>query len=154
MLRDFAAALGQTLRAAEGASRKLFGFAEHELQTTYLGSSTGLRLRHVQPTGRVEVTGKSADMARSAWIGVATRDFTDVDVAGLDAGLAERLGWAERTVELAAGRYETILPPTAVADLMVYLYWSAGARRRRRGGRSSAGRAAAPASASGCPPSP
>src|SRR5690349_3796509 len=133
VLRDFAAALGQTLRAAEGASRKLYGFAEHQLQSTFLGTSAGLRLRHDQPTGRVELNAKSADMARSAWTGVSTRDFTDVDIAGLDAGLTERLGWAERTVALPAGRYETLLPPTAVSDLLVYLYWSAGAKEAAEG---------------------
>jgi predicted Zn-dependent protease len=31
-------------------------------------------------------------------------------------------------VELPAGRYETLLPPAAVADLLIYLYWSAGAK--------------------------
>ena len=101
VLRDFAAALGQTLRAAEGASRKLYGFAEHQMESTFLGTSAGLRLRHDQPTGRVELNAKSADMARSAWTGVATRDFTDVDIADLDAGLAQRLGWAGRTVVAA-----------------------------------------------------
>jgi predicted Zn-dependent protease len=128
VLRDFAAALGQTLRAADAAGRKLYGFAEHEVTSTFLGTSAGLRQRHDQPTGRVELNAKSADMARSAWAGVATRDFTDVDVAGLDAGLAERLDWAKRTVALPAGRYETLLPPTAVSDLLIYLYWSAGAK--------------------------
>ena len=44
------------------------------------------------------------------------------------ASLATRLDWAARRVELPAGRYETLLPPTAVADLMIYLYWSAGAK--------------------------
>ena len=130
-----------------------FGFAEHELTTTYLGTSTGLRLRHDQPTGRVELNGKSADCARSAWAGAATRDFTDVDVAG--AGRRrwpQRLGWAERRVDLPAGRYETLLPPTAVADLMIYLYWSAGARDAARGPDGvQPSRAAAPGSASGCP---
>ena len=133
VLRDFATALGQTLRAAEGASRKLYGFAEHQMESTFLGTSAGLRLRHDQPTGRVELNAKSADMARSAWTGVATRDFTDVDIAGLDAGLAERLGWAERTVALPAGRYETLLPPTAVSDLLVYMYWSTGAKEAAEG---------------------
>ena len=133
VLRDFAAALGQTLRAAEAADRKLYGFAEHELTSTFLGTSAGLRQRHDQPTGRVELNAKSADMARSAWTGVATRDFTDVDIAGLDAGLAERLGWAERAVSLPAGRYETLLPPTAVSDLLIYLYWSAGAKEAAEG---------------------
>jgi predicted Zn-dependent protease len=133
VLRDFAASLGQALRAAEGAGRKLYGFAEHKMDSTFLGTSAGLRLRHDQPTGRVELNAKSADMARSAWTGVSTRDFTDVDIAGLDAGLAERLGWAGRTVSLPAGRYETLLPPTAVADLLIYLYWSAGAKEAAEG---------------------
>ena len=42
--------------------------------------------------------------------------------------LSRRLGWAARRIELPPGRYETILPPSAVADLMIDLYWSAGAR--------------------------
>jgi len=133
ILRDFATALGQTLRAAGAAGRKLYGFAEHELTSTFLGTSAGLRRRHDQPTGRVELNAKSADMARSAWAGVATRDFTDVDIAGLDAGLTDRLGWAERAVSLPAGRYETLLPPTAVSDLLTYLYWSAGAKEAAEG---------------------
>lgn len=124
----FAPSLGEVFGRAESAGRKLFGFADHEAITTYLGTTSGLRLRHDQLTGTVEINGKSADFSRSAWVGRSTRDFTDVDVAGLDAELATRLGWAERQVSLPAGRYETILPPSAVADLMIYLYASAGAR--------------------------
>ena len=128
VLRDFAAALGETLRQAQGADRKLYGFAEHDLVSTFLGTSRGLRRRFDQPTGRVELNAKSADLTRSAWTGAATRDFTDVDIAGLDAGLGERLDWAKRSISLPAGRYETLLPPTAVSDLLIYLYWSAGAK--------------------------
>jgi predicted Zn-dependent protease len=128
VLRDFAAALGDTLRVAAAAGRKLYGFAEHDLASTFLGTSAGLRLRYDQPSGRIELNAKSADLGRSTWAGMATRDFTDVDIAGLDAGLAERLDWAKRTVGLPPGRYETLLPPGALADLLVYLYWSAGAK--------------------------
>jgi predicted Zn-dependent protease len=124
----FAPALGDTFRRAGSEDRLLFGFAEHVMETSYVGSSTGLRRRYVQPTGRVEINGKSADLAQSAWEGRATRDFADVDVTDLDTQLARRLGWARRSVELPAGRYETLLPPTAVADLMTYLYWASGAR--------------------------
>ena len=60
--------------------------------------------------------------------GSPTADFADVDVAALDAELAERLGWAARRVDLPAGPLRDVLPPSAVADLMIYLYWSAGAR--------------------------
>jgi predicted Zn-dependent protease len=128
VLRDFAGALGETLRGAAAADRKLYGFAEHELDSTFLGTSAGLRLRYDQPTGRIELNAKSADLEKSAWIGAGTRDFTDVDIAALDAGLAERLGWAERSVSLPPGRYETLLPPTAASDLLIYLYWQAGAK--------------------------
>jgi predicted Zn-dependent protease len=128
VFRGFAAELGQTLRAAEAAGRKLYGFAEHGVTSTFLGTSTGVRARYDQPGGRLELNAKSPGSARSAWAGAATRDFTDVDVSALDAGLAQRLSWQSRTVELPAGRYETLLPPTAVSDLMIYLYWSAGAR--------------------------
>ena len=128
VLRDFAATLGETLRQAQAADRRLYGFAEHDLVSTFLGTSRGLRRRYDQPTGRVELNAKSADLTRSAWTGAATRDFTDVDIAGLDAGLSGRLDWAKRSVSLPAGRYETLLPPTAVSDLLVYLYWSAGAK--------------------------
>jgi predicted Zn-dependent protease len=124
----FAAELGTAFATAASGGRKLYGFAEHQLTSTYLGTSAGLRLRHDQPTGRLELNAKSADMAQSAWAGTGTRDFADVDVTALEAQLAQRLDWAKRTVSLPAGRYETLLPPTAVADLLIYLYWSAGAK--------------------------
>ncbi|MFF0311601.1 metallopeptidase TldD-related protein [Streptosporangium sp. NPDC004379] len=125
---DFAPALGEAFAAAEAGGRRLYGFAEHIVTTTYVGTSAGTRLRHTQPTGRLELNAKSADMRRSAWTGVATRDFADVDVAALDASLARRLKWSERRIDLPAGRYETLIPPSAVADLMIYMYWTAGAR--------------------------
>jgi predicted Zn-dependent protease len=124
----FAAELGATFEAAASGARKLYGFAEHQLTSSFVGTSAGLRLRHDQPTGRLELNAKSADLTRSAWSGVGSRDFTDVDVAQLDADLAQRLDWASRLVKLPAGRYETLLPPTAVADLLIYMYWSSGAK--------------------------
>jgi predicted Zn-dependent protease len=128
VLRGFAGALGEAFGVAAAGGRRLYGFAEHSVTSLFLGSSSGLRLRHDQPSGKVELNAKSADMTRSAWAGAGTRDFTDVDVASLEAGLARRLDWAIRRVELPPGRYETLLPPGAVADLLVYLYWSAGAK--------------------------
>lgn len=125
---SFSTALGEAFGRARAEDRLLFGFAEHQMETVYLGSSTGLRLRHDQPTGRVEINGKSADYARSAWVGASTQDFSDVDVTALDTALSTRLGWAERRIALPPGRYETLLPPSAVADLTFYMYWSATAR--------------------------
>ena len=125
---EFAPALGQAFGAARGRDELLFGFAEHSMATTYLGTSTGLRLRHDQPTGKVELNGKSADFSRSVWAGMGTRDFRDVSVEALSEEVERKLGWSRRKVDLPAGRYETLLPPSAVADLMVYAYWTMEAR--------------------------
>jgi predicted Zn-dependent protease len=125
----FAPALGECFGRARAGGRELYGFANHQVVSTYLGTSTGVRLRHDQPTGTLELNAKSTGtQPRSAWGGRATRDFTDVDVAALEAELAGRLDWARRRVELPAGRYETLLPPTAVADLLIYQMWSSTAR--------------------------
>jgi predicted Zn-dependent protease len=131
--RDFAPALGSAFGRASAGGRVLYGFVDHDVTTTYLASSTGLRVRHVQPTGHYGCTGKTADLATSAWVGGATRDFTDVSAHALEAELAQRLSWARRQVELPAGRYDTVLPPTAVSDLMIYLYWTASAREAHDG---------------------
>jgi predicted Zn-dependent protease len=124
----FAPSLGESLKRAELERRRLYGFANHEVVTLYIGSSTGLRLRQALPRGYVSSTGKNADLSHSAWVGTATRDFTDVDALALDAELTRRLGWATRTVSVDAGRQPTILPPAAVADLMTYLYWQLDGR--------------------------
>ena len=146
---DVAPALGEAFGRAGAEGRVLYGFVDHDVSTTYLGSTTGLRLRHVQPTGHYGCTGKNADLTTSAWVGGATRDFKDVDVAAVEAELVRRLGWAERRVDLPAGRYDTVLPPTAVSDLMIYAYWTASAREAhdgqtvfsRRGGGTRIGEA-------------
>jgi predicted Zn-dependent protease len=129
----FAPALGETLQRATKEGRWLYGFADHEVVTLYVGSSAGLRLRQALPRGHVTATGKSGDLSQSAWVGAATRDFADIDALALDAELIRRLGWATRTVSVEPGRHATVLPPAAVADLMTYLYWQLDGREAFEG---------------------
>jgi predicted Zn-dependent protease len=128
VFETFSPALGEAFAAAAAAGRKLYGYAEHSLTSTFLGTSAGLRLRHDQPAGKADINAKSADPGGSAWAGRATRDFTDLDVAEIAADLDRRLDWARRKVDLPAGRYETVLMPGAVADLFIRLYLSTGAK--------------------------
>jgi predicted Zn-dependent protease len=133
---DFAgvtAGLAAAFDSAAGAGEGRYGYAEHAVGTVYLGTSTGVRLRHVQPQARVELTGRSGDGSRSGWAGVSTGAITDVDVAALERDVAQRLAWSRRKVDLAAGHYDTILPPSAVADLLIYMYWSMGAQDAHEG---------------------
>jgi predicted Zn-dependent protease len=123
---------GAFARAARG-DRVLAGFAEHRMATTYLGSSTGLRLRHAQPTGAFHLVARSGDGSRSSWVGAGSADFADVDVDALDDEVTRGLARTGRQVALEAGRYETILPPAAVADLMTALIEAAGGHEAEEG---------------------
>jgi predicted Zn-dependent protease len=109
----------------------LYGFAHHTVETTFLATSTGLRRRYTQPTGSVEINAKRD--GASAWVGTSTPWFTDVGIDGLLAELSMRLGWAARAVELPAGRYETIMPPSTVSDMMLYLAWTMEGRGAQEG---------------------
>jgi predicted Zn-dependent protease len=125
--------LGEAFERARATGIVLAGFAQHSSVTTYLGSSTGGRRRHVQPTGSVELVARAGDGQASAWAGVGTPDLSTTELGPLTERLAARLGWAERKVELPAGRYEVILPPDAVADMLVLLWASAGGREAEDG---------------------
>jgi predicted Zn-dependent protease len=128
-----AAGLGEAFARAAASGRETFGFAQHEVSTTWLGTSTGIRLRHEQPQGSIELNGKAGGRTRSTWLARTTRDFRDVDVLAMDDETATRLDWQQRRVDLPAGRYDTVLPPSAVADFMAYMYWSSDARSAHEG---------------------
>ncbi|OMC13439.1 metallopeptidase TldD-related protein [Mycobacterium sp. SP-6446] len=124
---DLAASLSRGFKGSD----RLYGYAHHSVSTTFLASSTGLRRRFTQPAGAVEINGKRGDA--SAWVGVGTPDFVDVPTDLLLEQLSTRLGWAQRTVELPAGHYETLMPPSTVADMMIYLGWSMAGRGAHEG---------------------
>ena len=132
---DVFASLATDLAAGFDGADRLYGFAHHEVDTLWLGSSSGLRRRFVQRTGSVEINGKrgSGTGEASAWAGSGTRDFTDVDVPALLAELDRRLDWAGTRFDLPAGRYETLMPPSTVADLMIYLAWTMEGRGAEEG---------------------
>ena len=126
----FASVAAQLARGFAGPDA-LYGFAHHIVETTFLATSTGVRRRWTQPTGSVEINAKRD--GASAWAGVSTPWFADVPTESMLADLSTRLGWAARTVELPAGRYETIMPPSTVADMMIYLGWTMEGRGAQEG---------------------
>ena len=94
------------------------GFAEQDVTTTYLGTSAGVRLSHAQPTGAVHLVGRTAGGSASAWVGAPT---IAPALGEMEDELWRRLDWGGRQVALDAGRYEVIMPPSGVADLMAML---------------------------------
>ncbi len=127
VVRSLAAAFAR----ARDERTVLSGFAEHSVTTTYLASSTGLRRRYVQPAGALQLVGRRD--GASAWAGVGSADFLDVELEPLEEQVSRRLGWSARHVEVAPGRHEVLLPPGAVADLMIFLVDAASGRESEEG---------------------
>ncbi len=133
VLSNVLSGLGGAFERARSAGRVIAGFAEHSMSTTYLGSSAGSRLRHVQPTGKVEFVARDRSGGRSAWVGIGSPEMAEIDVADVERRLVGRLGWAERHVDLPAGRYQVLLPPDAVADLVLMLGEATSGREAEEG---------------------
>jgi predicted Zn-dependent protease len=134
-LRPVVEGMGDAFARAKAEGRVLAGFVEHRTDTVCLGTSTGIRRRHVQPVGRVQLLARSADGSRAAWVGVGPGDFDAARIPVLEERVATRLSWADRQIDRPAGRYDVILPPDAVSDLMA-LAGDALSRRDAEDGRS------------------
>jgi predicted Zn-dependent protease len=132
-LAELAPRLGEAFAAATADGIELFGYAELTTPTIYLGTSTGLRLRVAEATSRLEQTAKSHGRTRSAWAGRSGTGFAATDLEAMDAELRQGLAWQARRVEIDPGRHPALLTPSAVADLMIDLYWSSAARDAAQG---------------------
>ena len=131
----FAPRLGTLFARARRADVQTFGYAHHGVSTTWLATSTGLRRRHGDRIGKIEITAKTPDFARSSWAGTVAHDFSDVDPGVLFDKLERRLAWSERRIALPAGPYEVLLEPSCTADLALEAY-SCMTRRDADEGRS------------------
>jgi predicted Zn-dependent protease len=87
----------------------------------------------VEPTGKLELVARTDGGERSAWAAAGAADLGTVHVEDLEERLVRRLAWGERRIELDAGRYEVVLPPEAVADLVVMLGESTSGREAEEG---------------------
>jgi predicted Zn-dependent protease len=123
VLGDVLSGLSSAFARAAAQDVVLAGFAEYGVSTLYLGSSTGVRLSFSQPTGAVNLVGRSLDGVRSAWTGVGAERIGEISFSAMEDELWRRLAWARRPLSLEAGRYEVILPPSGVADMMGSLFF-------------------------------
>ncbi|MFC5186389.1 metallopeptidase TldD-related protein [Actinomadura harenae] len=137
-LTEFGGGLRSAFARAREDGHLLFGYAEQVVRTTYLATSTGVRLRHRQREGLIDLTTRDAkDELASAWSGVPLPSTGPYDagaaLAGLREDLARRLRWAERRVDLPEGEIEVLLSPSCVADLLLHVYQAMDARDAAEG---------------------
>ncbi len=107
---------------------RTYGYAEQQIRTTYLASSTGLRRRYEQPTAVIDIAAIRAEDGRSAWAGCGAADLREVDLEAMTDNVYQTLGGASRRASLSPGSYEVLFAPSCVADLLIHLYRAAAAR--------------------------
>ena len=129
VLTDLAAAFDR----AAGPDYVLAGFAEHRADHRIPRDVDRAPPRPRPAHGALHLVARSADGISSTWAGAGTTDFADVSVAQLEGRLRERLAWAGRRLDRPAGRYEVVLPPEAVGDLMVGLAYELSGRNAEDG---------------------
>jgi predicted Zn-dependent protease len=115
--------LGGAFERARARDAVLAGFAEIDVGTLYLGSSTGVRLSYAEPTAAVNLVGRTADGSGSAWVGMPS---IDPSLEEMEQEIWRRLDWGKRQIALEAGRYEVILPPSGTADMMAMVDYALG----------------------------
>lgn len=113
--------------------QEFFGYAEQSLDTTYVGTSSGTRMRYSERTSRFELCAKSVDRKRSAWSGQGGTTLTEVDTHKHLMDVTQKLDIQLKQVDTSPGRHRVTLSPSAVSDLMIYLLWSSAARDAAEG---------------------
>jgi predicted Zn-dependent protease len=110
-----------------------FGYAEESVDTYFVATSAGTRLRYTDRSARFELCAKSSTREQSAWSGQGGSLLTGVDVerhaAAVRTGVTHQLS----IVDVAPGQHRVTLTSSAFADLMIYLLWSSAAREAHEG---------------------
>jgi len=129
-ISHIAAGLGEVMR---NESAQFFGYAEHEQDTLYVGTSAGTRLRFAQATSRFELCAKSSERDRSAWSGQGGTNLLNTNVQEHANNVLQGLEYQKNKIDIDPGRHNVTLSASAVADLMIYLMWTASARDAAQG---------------------
>jgi predicted Zn-dependent protease len=113
--------------------QEFFGYAEQSLDTTYVGTSSGTRMRYSERTSRFELCAKSSDRKRSAWSGQGGTSLNQVSVQDHLVDVSQKLEIQLNQIDTDPGRHRVTLSPSAVSDLLIYMLWSSAARDAAEG---------------------
>ncbi len=114
-----ARAAGRVCGASRGAGLSAAGYVSTAVNEVAVGSSRGVRAYHAGTVAEAQAVLMGADGS-----GYADRVHADFDALDVEAVAREALDTARRAQrprDLAPGRYEVVLAPYAVADIVEFL---------------------------------
>ncbi|MEO0971583.1 MAG: metallopeptidase TldD-related protein [Pseudomonadota bacterium] len=124
---DALAGVAAHTRATQGGTPH--GFAEERVTTTYLATSTGLRLRHQDLFAVLDVSWRCNDADRqNHWTGALGTTLAGLTAEALRPVTHDLQHPTLRRAPLRTGRYDVILTPSCMADLAHHLYGALGAQ--------------------------
>ena len=98
-------------------------FATGTFQSLF-ANSKGLVAKHIQTRAEFSITILESDS--SGWAKANSPDVRNIDPAVLAESASEKSAKSRKPRELAPGRYVTVLEPSAVLDLMGFLFFDFG----------------------------
>lgn len=104
------------------------GYAATRESFTAVATSAGLFAHEPRTAAEFTVTARNRAGTWSGWAGVAETRFGRLDVARLGRRAIEKGAHGTAPMALDPGKYTVILEPSAVCDLVGWMFWYMGAR--------------------------
>jgi predicted Zn-dependent protease len=116
-----AAAVKPVLELAEAKNIQASGFLDIGTDFSCFADSAGLFSYDLESEVLHTVTVRTPDGTGSGWAGTTHCDFGKVDVAGMGASAVDKAVRSQKPVRLPPGKYQVILDPSCVFDLMSWM---------------------------------
>jgi PmbA protein len=119
--KDRARAVTQVCKMAEKRKQTTAGIFSSGESRSVLANSRGLFARYEQTRSEFSVT--ILESHSSGWAKENSPDIRKIDPEALAESASEKAAKSREPREIPAGRYTTILPPSAVLDLVGFLFY-------------------------------
>ena len=128
-----ARAAGQAISAAQEKGVDVAGFFSHQASVSLLGNSAGLRAAVQGTEAGLSMTARTKDGTGSGWAGLQSIKAGELDAAALAHAAVDKGVRSAKPRHLDAGKYQVVLEPAAVAELLAFTTRALGARQADEG---------------------
>jgi predicted Zn-dependent protease len=116
-----AGAVKPVLQQAEAKNIQASGFVDIGTGFSCFANSAGLFVYNVASSVLHTVTARTPDGTGSGWAGTSHNDFSKINVAAMGATAIDKAIRSRKPERLAPGKYQVILDPSCVFDLMSWM---------------------------------
>jgi predicted Zn-dependent protease len=116
------------IAAAQDRNVDAAGYATAHQSFTAVATSAGLFAHEPRTAAEFTMTARNRTGTWSGWAGVSETRFSRLDMGRIGARAIDKGARDAAPVALDPGKYTVILEPSAVCDLVGWMFWQMGAR--------------------------